>query len=703
MHTFFINTSKACASDLYRELLFEKLIAEKKLIIPRDYYPLEELGACASQAAQLIDQEADISEDVRFVLYVENRQTHDDETVCGNARMIAEEELLTIKIENVFVQQLFQHGKIPAEMLVIFGEREKRSTVGEDDCAYQETREKTLWRNIALPPCKDVAAFIREQGKKLDETQLEAYLCSAAGEGKLISQQDACYKPLVKMLAKHLLYRSKKYVDDFTDALVLKDLCIAIDEYKESLAKDAEYTKRKTKLVYAYQLLEERDQKERNRNVCRLMLGVYMLAAQSCALDDALHAINRQAGESGGFACTGEKPHDAIAVPEVNYEKLAECLHGKLALCENVVYTEMQAPAELNEKLKQGRADDGGMLIASAYEMPDLNAEMNAKRGITVRALRRAVDETLDALDKKNSECYDQTCYFLNNITSEYDRIKDDALRRVPVTQELRQAAERSVGDLRTESAHRNIDNLKNFGIQLKRIQTQAELSVLDFTGRITPTKDISEGIRNARNQANVYFDCLKHDLFLLLCCIFFLLVFMVPYFTVRFDLFNDAGGYIFFVLTAVAVCAAIGCGYFFFVGKYKRKIIKMMDHLCDEFTQVQAQNKACLERYLGLLYSIIPRCYGLSQYEEVLRSYSEDVQLRQRKMTYHQSALRQRIAGINALLDNLDCARPDKQEHKEEFVELDPQKSRIENEAFYILSQADVLAMLENGEERTV
>ena len=123
MHTVFINTSQTVSPEAYRELLFEKLIEDNRLIILNDYVTLNDLDNVAVQLAAMIDNKMEIREDIRLIVYLESNILPTESNLCDNAASMVLEELYCIKAETKLTETLRRIGKVPAEILFVFGEK----------------------------------------------------------------------------------------------------------------------------------------------------------------------------------------------------------------------------------------------------------------------------------------------------------------------------------------------------------------------------------------------------------------------------------------------------------------------------------------------------------------------------------------------------------------------------------------------------
>lgn len=687
MHTVFINTSPSVSSRIYQELLFEKLMEEHKLIIPQDHVPLDQLEDCAAGLAHLIDSETAIREDIRLLVYFESSVQQSMSPVSDSARSVALQELQCIKAEYALVKTLHDMGKVPGEVLFVFGEKIRRN-VEENDRTYQEVLQETYWNNIALPDCEETAAFLN-RSPQIALEEIIAHLSSCGEKEALINRKDRCYAGLVDKLARNIASRHKNGLP-WTGREVME---------KSEWAAGAYRGRRKSELIgegffsrvqFAHLPLEYRDVKERSRSLCRLMLCVY---AASCKEEGTFRANLFGSSDAEIPGADGSTLERAFCLPQVNCASLMQAVQEQLYYCEHPDYTGADAPAELSECLSQ-EDEKGGQLIKSQYPLPQLLADASVGFGMTVKGLEKAVDTALSDIRRKNKENNDEIRKYLNRITSEYDRIKDQALNNVPVTREDLAAVQHAVtGEDSMDSAR--IDNLKNVEEQMDRLQRQAELGMLDAAGRITTPRDVEKAVENVQRQTNEYFISLRRSLLKAIAFTVFVVLFLAPYAAIQFDLFQAKDGIWYFLGVTAAAALAVALGWAVFSACCKRRIVRLVRRLCREFNQTQQANQCCLQEYANLLYNKVPRCYGLSRYEEMLRSYRQEMQLRKEKITCHDVTLSRRARLIRTWMEGMDLEEALPLSTPQAVPLLDPNRGRTENEAYYVLDIEQVLSAL--------
>lgn len=693
MHTVFINTSQTCSSQVYQELIFEKLMEEYNLIIPRDYVPLNELENCANELAYLIDSETEIGEDIRLLVYFDCDFPLTNSNAANTAKAIALEEMKCIKAEYALVKTLHDIGKVPSEVLFVFGEKIRRNVM-ERINTYREELNIAYWNCIALPGWEETADYLNNHpGLQLEE--IRHYLSSCASKEAMINGNDACLEGLINKLSRNISANNKKNVP-WTGIEVAEKLEWAVDAYKNERRGELLQEGFVSKVQFAYLPLEYRDVKERNRSLCRLMLCVYACACnpEKTFMENLYAGMDEKARRELG----GDSSEKACCLPQVDCVQLAHAMQRQLYFCENVCYSPAEAPSDLSECLSQEGSEES-RLIESQHQIPNLMADAQMDYKMTVRGLQDAVSAALNEIKEKNDENENRIHQYLNRVTSEYDRIKDQALKNIPITQKDMYAVSDAVTGADAQDTRR-IDNLKNVEEQIEQVQNQAELKVIQFRGRVTGTKDVQKAIDRVRSQTDEYFVSLKRTLLKVIAFSLFVVLFLAPYAAIQFQVFRSVSSSLYFVFTALAAAAAVYLGWRFFAGRWKRKIVRLVRKLCDSFNLSQKENQECLEAYAGFLYNQVPRCYGLSRYAELLTEYRKEMQQRREKMTCHDVALSNRVRSIRVWLDGMDVQMTEPDEYPSTVPLLNPDRGRTENEEYYVLEKEWVFSVLTYGTE---
>ena len=687
MHTFFINTSQTVSSADYRELLFEELLSRRQLLIPRDYVPFEDLGRCAEEIASLINQETDVTEEIRLIVFIEPSCSPTDHLGEDRARALAEEKLLCIKAEGALVWKLHEMGKQPGELVFVLGEKVSRDAAMHGETDYQQAIFRQYWNLIELPALDTVAARLNDSDHPISQGELFDLLRSREKPGAIISRADPCYDPLIKTLADSLLTRQKIRRNDVTLDDLLSDVNNALTEYENNTLRSHILGRHAASVMYTCQHMELSDPQERNRTACRLMLYVY---AWACERPELLENLTRSLAPNdaqGNVAGNGRQPLTALPMPAVRYDRLTGALARKVEELRRVSYDAQADPPELHDKVRPEKTQPGN-LIHSAYEkLPELQVTVRPHKGLTLRGLRRAVGETLSEVEEKNKNNHQQIVRYLNRTSAEYDRIKDDALRGVPFLQKA--------------TGQNAMDDLKNNADDIAARREEAECRILDALGRVTTPEDVQAAVDAVRAQCEYWFGCLRRGAVLFGACGAFLLCFLLPYLYIRLDIISQQGGFLYFIATAAIVAGALALGNLWFSRKYTRRVTALVKKLCREFNSSQEANLGCLRSYADFMYRKVPLCYALARFDRTLSEFREKSRLYQEKTSYHESSVRRRRRLIERLLDNID--RGWKRESDATSCRINPEISRVEgkNRDIYLLTTEEIEQAMQWGREQ--
>ena len=696
MHTVFINTAKTVSPQAYRELLFDKLIEDNRLIILNDCVTLNDLKDVAVQLAAMIDNKMEIREEIRLIVYLESDVLPSESNLCDSAASAALEEMYCIKAEATLTETLRGIGKEPAEILFVFGEKTRRNA-DEGNELFRETGDAVRWESVALPEPQEIAVFLN-QSESLTLEQIRHFLCSCSSGDKLINSQDVCYAGLVDKLARLISDNNKRSGENWTDRDVIRKLSGALKEYRRECRSRQIKDSKGIVIEYAYMPLEYRDVKERNRSCTRLMMSVY-----ACACDPE-HSFREnlyaKASDRIKKQLMGDKPETAYLLPRPDFDRLAEQLKYQLYFCEEGQYSCADAPAELNDSLAAG-GDQQKVLIGSIHSTPQLTYDARMERRWSVKQLKNAVKAALEAIEEKNNGNEAAIRKYLNMITAEYDRIKDDALKKVRVTQENYDTVKNAVVGDDTKDAAR-IDNLKNVEDDISALQRQAEKQVVQFRGRVTKTKDVMKAVKRVQQQTDEYFISLERSRLKTVVFAAFVILFVIPFVAIQTGVFQQPYGWLSFGLTVAGACLAVALAWMIFSFFRKKTIIALVQNLCRDFNKTQKENEECLGRYTDFLYKLVPRCYGVSRYEELLHDFRNSMLIRREQITWHETERNKRIRNVTAWMDGLDVdiRKIDITKKQEDIPLLEPHMGRTDNEAYYIMNEEWVYSVLNYEQE---
>ena len=680
MHTVFINTSKENCPGPYRQLLLEKLLNDYSLIMLEEYVPLDQLSGHARVLADKIENEECIRENIRLVVYFENdvvqTSSPSSDTACVDAWMYA----MIVKAHTDLLQVLHMNGKVPKEILFIFGERINRVKI-EKDVQYESVLLNALWDAVALPARDELLQFLNADEKLEWEKILEFLLKAGTDDKKPINNKDACYGPLMEELAI-ALHERRKLVRRVEEKLILADIRNAFDAYLERLKEYAIRYHLPTKVHFVRQTLEYRDFFECKRSLCRRLLFLYLCACCAENLDENLLSLLQKDGGVFGM--------DILKMPVMDVDQLTIELNKQLAYCIEPRYMGAKPPEDLSTNLKCGD-ETGGHLIKSSHTPPSLTTDVKFDGSERVEILKTQVNKAFKEIENKSANNADEIQKYLNLVEAEYARMKDKELEEVKFQKNDYERFSHTVSGEGNDEDNR-IDHLKNFEMTLDKLKRNAEKEMLEFNGKIVEPKSIKASLRLTKQQTDFYFAQLKHDLFLLAICAVFMLAVALPYIAVRAGLFSSVMGIIGFLITVFVAGAVAYASYWWLARKYKNKIVKLMKQLCDEFNKSQEANKKCLNNYSEFLYNRVPRAYGLSRYEEMLSQFRTNMQQRLYKITFHKMSLQNRINTIRSWMTSMDVEEQEMHDLQQKDTPiLDPEKSCYENEDYYCV-KADMV-----------
>ena len=694
MHTVFINTSDKCPMTFYRELLFEKPLEEYLLMIPADHVKRENMCAFAQQLAQLIDQETYFRENIRLLVYCDSKAFFAESDVDNSAAMVAWQELVSLQMEYDLIHTLLKNGKIPGEVLFVFGEPTERCVYPED-AAYRAALNRHLWYGAALPDSEKTAAFLNDH-PQVDMEALCRFLMSEKCQDKVLSDANPCFALVVEWLGQILFDNHQKLLlnGKWTGEMVMEKLPWAVSAAKDVCTVETLKRNCRVKIQYAYFHFAQADVKEKNRSWARLMLGV-----DACARGEDSFVRNLL-GENTVNIPAADKPENAFCWPCVAEDVLAEEMEKQLFFCQHKNYAKPEVPLTLSQSLETELAEGEALIYPeSAKCVPEAYVRLQKmSRRIRVKKLEEQVNHKLNEIEEKNKTINDQIRSYLNIATIEYDNIKAGELSRVPVTQE---DYERFTGVLKDESSvDLRISNLQNMQETVERMQKNAELNMMEFTGRITTARSVERNLQNVHNLTSAYLAALKRSLLLLCMGFVFVVMFLVPYAAIKWDVFHSSTGLMVFGATAAAAVLMLFLGRTYFSWKYKNRVYSQVNGLVNEFNQAQMENQECLNKYRDFMYNKVPRCYGLSRYAEILNAFHKRMQLRKEMITFHEVALQKRAENIRSWLEGMDIVRGRYAADTEKVPVLDPELGPTDNEAYYVLSKEAVRSVLKPGTE---
>lgn len=700
MQTYFLNTSKAVSLGSYRDLFFEGQIAGNEIIFPAECIALDDLNRQVDQIATRIHQEADMTRDIRLALYVEIPKPG---PVAGNmaktARLRAGETLQCLMAESTILNACSERGIVLKQLVFILGEPSVHSDNDNPD-DYREEAAKlkdsddlladSYWSFVALPDPQSMPEYCKA-GKDISISKLIARLKENAVRNEdCFVREGAFYDSLLSDFAVFLSDRIKSVRNESDISLFPHDLASAVKAHADALHQ--RFSKSEYKGASYWRLPAEcHNPLERQRLQCRLMLFLYALA------HDGSHEDNLFGLEGG------KNPVKAREVPEPDYDALEKCLLEKRRKCADVGFEELPLPPLLrNEPFVLDPPEN--------LKPPVLDVQVAFDSRTPLRKLSDKVTSVLDEMREKSRTNQETIRKFINRKKANYDRTKADRLEEK--TRSIVQSYHSRQTGNPAETDTLNIDDLQNISEDFERSMSDAEVRILKSPGRLIPKESFDKRIDATAKQTAYYFESLRHSLIKVAMCALFVLAFIVPYAYIRRDLFTEPRGYLLFVITAGLAVGALYVSSLYYVRVYKNRICDEMVRLLDDFRKSQQSNQVCLDDYCAFMDQDIPTCYGLHRYGTELAQYREDIALRKQQITFHMRSLEARRQMIDSLLDSLDIRKaggisdsgsPDGGETPPVQVPLiNPEADRTtgSNEQFYVLTSAEVQAILTSGGE---
>lgn len=714
MHTFFINTSdiirEKLKNNIYQDILFEELFTDQSLIIPEYYVSPDpdSLKACAEKIARRVDQEADINEDISLIVYMEisclpkGMPKH-----FQGPYVIAYEMIRSMIMEQALVWTLCRLGKRPKRLTFIFGEEILRDPTMIDFDIFEKDITKFLWEILCLPSCKETADHFKNNAA-FSETTVREYFTAHFQKNPQkntteVTAADFLDGEIFSDLISEIARRGNLLKSNIKAEDMYSCLDAAIDEFMRSRLRDMIHGLYPGSVKYCYMPLEFKDVHEIDRSVCRLMLYLYASAYNP----NSPEKYRIPLPEEGGTVRT------ASCIPAVNYTVFKQALYTHAAYCSVSRYTPARPPAELKKTI-----ESQSEFILSEHEPPellppnlfrelkengvDLEDPKRDKIGmISLSALRNAVNKILSIASEKNKTNQTEVTLYLNRISAEYDRIKDDAMKHLPINKKLTEIMEAGGDD-----AEKRIDDLKNIENEADKLLTDRQLQLLEEPLEMPPENNVEILIDNVRKQTDYYFEALEWRLLLVTAGIGFVLCILIPYFFVRRDIFSLPDGSLFFLGTGAAAVIALVIGRIIFITEYKNKIIAAMAKFLSDFKRSQNGYALLLEQFRNFLYRDIPLYYSFCRYKTYLTDYKEQTMERREKITCHDKSRADRIEMIKTLLDDVD--KGSSRELYDEIntiikkipvIEIDPETDRIANREVYILTSKDIRDALTDPE----
>ena len=702
------------SSSLYEDVLLGALLAQKQLIIPEKYISLEKIDNSAEKIGKKIDEEADISEAATFLVFMDIEADQDVSKEAMRAYAAADELLLSAKADSGLVWKLCEMGKQPQKLLFVFAER-----VARGRSIQENLMNSRIWFDFGLPDWQEVKNQLLNISEQDDDQntiaeKIEQYIIEKAAQDRIINDQIVCWKPIIHSFCNHIVATGID-VGQWNDKLWYSNFRSALNNYIQTVLRDTIQNKYAFSIEYWYQTWEERDSKEKNRSECQMMLFLYSITYDGMQeRDNPLITIRPGVNQTPAKACP---------IPAINMSNFGEVLAEHYQQCLLKEYKEADVPKRIHEELAQRELSQRA-LIKSEYKAPDLipeellemgsfkaNSRISLKQVISIltqseqyglngvqsseRGLSNQIQRVFSLIRQHCKDNHDKIEEYISRISSEYNRIKDECMEKMPFTAE--DCPDFTEGGETTQS-NKMQDELENVERNVDRLIAEAEKKLLQPISDIPKPITMDKEIEKAEAKTTYYLECLKNRMIHLVFWVLFVLAIIIPYYVTKTQVHKTIPGFLFLIVTGAVTVLALLVGYVIFYNQYHIKVLKVMEELIFSFINSQKENKECIKNYKDLLYKRIPRCYGLHRYRNMLLEYKKESRLWRLKITYHETAKDRWRKGIVKLIDNLDIGEDVLNREPRVPLKIDPDKDCAGNEEVYILSSDEVRSTLVQG-----
>ena len=374
MHTYFINTSTHVSTKLYDDVLLGSLLAKKQLIIPEGIVTLDRIANSSEMVAKKIDEEADISESAAFLIFMDiiPEQTASKDEMRAYA--VADELVLSMKVETSLVWKLCEMGKQPQKLIFVFAER-----ISRENEILEDLVNERIWYDFGLPNWENLKRIVKEHYKEIEEGKtvsnslaktIEQYLIENAEQERIADKNNSFWGPVVHLFSETTDHDNADPYE-WDQILWQQNLRSALDTYIKTTVRDFIHNQYAINVEYWHQTWEERDPKEKNRSECRLMLFLYAAAY------DGVQGYGKPLLSYKTIA--NQTPAMAYEMPAINLPMLRDALAVHYQQCVRKVYKETEMPKKIHEELAQ-REPGQETLIDSQYDPPELIPEMLLSR-----------------------------------------------------------------------------------------------------------------------------------------------------------------------------------------------------------------------------------------------------------------------------------------------------------------------------------
>ena len=371
----------------------------------------------------------------------------------------ADELLYSLKAETGLVWKLCELGKQPKKLVYAFSERIPRGRKIQEDLMNSR-----IWYNFGLPDWREIEKLVCESIDDRDDEnnslveQINQYLINHVVPNRVIDPtKDICWLPVIQSFSKHVSAAGRS-TEKWDEEQWHSNFRSALNNYIQTKLRDSIQNRYAFSIEYWYQTWEDKDSKEKNRSECRLMLFLYAIVYDSIQQqDNPLLTKNRTNKQ--------QSPADAYVIPKADYQAFGNVLADHYQYCRGGTYKDADAPKRIHEELLKREPNERDF-IKSIYDPGDLQlipekleqATLGNDYKISMRQIIEFLEQpeenkvkTIKEKEKgiaaqirktirlirthceENSRKIEE---YISRITSEYNRVKDEQLEKMPFTVE---------------------------------------------------------------------------------------------------------------------------------------------------------------------------------------------------------------------------------------------------------------------------
>ena len=618
MHTFFVNT----AADLFDAdnvelFLFRNLRQRNQLICCNRRF--EELSACARDIADRIAKDGDITEEFNVIVYIDVRERKD--------RLEAAwvfEQLALMAVNEEFAAMLHARGKKARNIQVVFGERfDRQNEFWENRHAFMPETRRLLWEQIGLPDFARIEGMIADvkagepATKGVALARLTAAFRALAGAdpepGSSMLRRDS---ELFRLISSALLETLATKIAGGHEICLYENMADAFETISDG--------RRRLHIQNPLQAVplrfEDADNHKCNCSAYRLYLYVYRCAAFA-EMPDSLPRIDLDA-----FAQQLLSRREALRKERAHVQKI------------EAEFSYLDITAIGGKEI--GVAHDAVDIYPIDRDVPDFTVECNINASASAASLRAMRDAVLGDIRGKSNANEEALETFVMTVTEAFNDGKNEALGR-------------KRGEyLRPDKTIKALTLSKRDAKKWKA----------DTEGYITGQEDL----RNTGGSFREQIEAIQARTDRLLAHIqsspliwavlgAVLLLFNIPYVWLQKEELAGLYGGPMYGISIGAVALAFLIAYGYFIYECKRRVIRIMKELRDDFNASQRRMENGARAYKKLLTHYIPRSVILQGYYNDLVRFEEYKSRLAQLQLYHKNTLQAFISYLERLLRNLD------------------------------------------------